>query len=91
VWYYKFMEAIMDDKALVKHIKNAIVTHTGSFNKGALDALWAAHMSCRTGEWEDDGELVYTLKKYYTQDVAIQLVTALTRTTLVNDDSALDG
>jgi hypothetical protein len=47
-------------------------------------------MSCRTGEWEDDGELVYTLKKYYTQDVAIQLVTALTRTTLVNDDSALD-
>lgn len=83
----------MDDKALVKHIKDAIVTHTGSFNKGALDALWAAHMSCRTGEWENDGELVNTLKAFHNipEDVANNLVNALMSTTLVNDDSALDG
>jgi len=81
----------MDDKQLIRHIKDTLVNHLGVADKGVANLIWMAHESCKSGEWEDDGELKWTLvnMKGVPEDKVDGLIDDFKSTTLVNDEDAL--
>lgn len=80
-------------KQLLKHIKDTVEAHLGYAHSGVVDVFWEAHESCKRGEWEDTGDLKFTLVNLCNvPDTKVEgLIKAFTNSTLVNDEDALEG
>ena len=74
------------NKQLLKHIADTIEAHLGYTQSGIEGIFWEAHESCKRGEWEDTGDLKFTLVNFYNvPDTKVEgLIKAFINSTLVN-------